>query len=60
MTLAYDDDPDPELHSYTHLYADRRRRGPALRGTGPQAPRGPDQRLTPSVMGTTSRITCAW
>ncbi|MFF5145856.1 hypothetical protein ACFY6U_40130 [Streptomyces sp. NPDC013157] len=23
-TLAYDDDPDPELHSYTHLYADRR------------------------------------
>jgi hypothetical protein len=22
--LAYDDDPDPELHSYTHLYADRR------------------------------------
>ncbi|NEA99675.1 hypothetical protein G3I78_11495 [Streptomyces sp. SID13726] len=23
-TLAFDDDPDPELHSYTHLYADRR------------------------------------
>ncbi|MFE7439512.1 hypothetical protein ACFU7X_03495 [Streptomyces chartreusis] len=22
--LAYDDDPDPELHSYTHLYTDRR------------------------------------
>ncbi|MFJ4365729.1 hypothetical protein ACIP4S_16400 [Streptomyces chartreusis] len=29
-TLAYDDDPDPELHSYTHLYADRR---PWRRGT---------------------------
>ncbi|MEV0743290.1 hypothetical protein AB0I51_46950 [Streptomyces sp. NPDC050549] len=23
-TLAHEDDPDPELHSYTHLYADRR------------------------------------
>ncbi|MEU1160369.1 hypothetical protein ABZ372_05940 [Streptomyces sp. NPDC005921] len=23
-TLAYDDDPDPELHGGTHLYADRR------------------------------------
>ncbi|MDG5803358.1 hypothetical protein P9869_11910 [Streptomyces ossamyceticus] len=23
-TVAHEDDPDPELHSYTHLYADRR------------------------------------
>ncbi|TQJ89618.1 hypothetical protein [Streptomyces sp. SLBN-31] len=23
-TLVYEDDPDPELHSYTHLYADLR------------------------------------
>lgn len=31
LTLAHEDDPDPEFHTYTHLYADRRiwRRGSA-------------------------------
>lgn len=31
LTLAYEDDPEPEFHTYTHLYADRRtwRRGSA-------------------------------
>ncbi|MGW3649549.1 DUF3885 domain-containing protein [Streptomyces sp. NPDC000878] len=31
LTLAYEDDPDPEFHTYRHFYADRRtwRRGSA-------------------------------
>ena len=65
MTLAYNDDPDPELHSYTHLYADRRPWRPGtvdgiLREVADDVLRGviitddqplPDRELTPAVPG---------
>ncbi|MFC8245026.1 DUF3885 domain-containing protein [Streptomyces chartreusis] len=53
-TLAYDDDPDPELHSYTHLYADRR---PWRRGTVDNILRGVAVDVLSGVIITDSGLT---